>query len=429
MIFTSAFIAASLPFIAALPTPLKVSRGLPIPLSKRDAARRADDGSLLTVCSKVHRGIAAYEVNTGATHSLASLVSTPLVKRQAGSGGDILTDDQQVLWFGTIQVGTPPVQYTVDFDTGSSDLFLPGPTCGTTCSNHTVYNPASSSTSSDLGKTFSLAYGDGSTVSGKQFTDVVAISGSTATNQTLGSANQYSSGFQSPNFPADGLMGMGFPSISVYGANPVFQTLVASGVITEPVFSFKLATEGSELFIGGTDANLFTGNFTFVNVTQQGYWQVEMDALTVNGQNVIPIAQTSSIIDTGTTLIVGDTQTVATAYRSIQGATDNGDGTYTVPCNATPNLSLTFGGRSFSVDPATFILGSSSGATTGCIGGLSYNDAIAGQFWIIGDVFLQNVYTQFDVGKGQVGFAALSSSSIHEGVTCKIEVVDEVPRD
>ena len=67
----------------------------------------------------------------------------------------------------------------VDFDTGSSDLFLPGPDCGSTCSGHTTYDPSSSSTSKDVGKSFSLAYGDGSTVSGEQYTDTVSIAGLT----------------------------------------------------------------------------------------------------------------------------------------------------------------------------------------------------------------------------------------------------------
>lgn len=62
-------------------------------------------------------------------------------------------------------------------------------------------------------------------------------------------------------------MGMAFPQISEFGANPVFQTLVAQGKTTVSEFAFKLATSGSELFLGGVNNNLFTGAFTQNRVT------------------------------------------------------------------------------------------------------------------------------------------------------------------
>lgn len=63
-------------------------------------------------------------------------------------------------------------------------------------------------------------------------------------------------------------MGMAFPQISVFGRNPVFQTLVAQGKTTTPEFAVKLATSGSSLFLGGVDTSLFTGSFTQNPVTQ-----------------------------------------------------------------------------------------------------------------------------------------------------------------
>lgn len=64
-------------------------------------------------------------------------------------------------------------------------------------------------------------------------------------------------------------MGMAFQSISVYNAPPVFQTLVANGAVKEASFSFKLADNGSELFIGGANTALYTGDFTYAPVVQQ----------------------------------------------------------------------------------------------------------------------------------------------------------------
>lgn len=62
-------------------------------------------------------------------------------------------------------------------------------------------------------------------------------------------------------------MGMAFQSISVYNASPPFQTLISEGVITSQVFGLKMATSGSELFLGGTNSSLYTGNFTWVPLT------------------------------------------------------------------------------------------------------------------------------------------------------------------
>ena len=77
------------------------------------------------------------------------------------------------------------MSYTVDFDTGSSDLFVPSKDCDSSCSGHTPYDPFASNTSRDLNKTFTLTYGDGSSVNGEQYTDVVTISGLKVRENTL----------------------------------------------------------------------------------------------------------------------------------------------------------------------------------------------------------------------------------------------------
>lgn len=128
--------------------------------------------------------------------------------------------------------------------------------------------------------------------------------------------------------------------------------------------------------------------------------------MSVNGKT--PVQKVQSIIDTGTTLIVGTTKDVKAFYDDIPGSKDAsktvGSGYYTVPCSSIPTVSFTFGGRAFSVDPSLFNLGKVSTTSKDCVGAIVAADF---GFWIVGDVFLQNVYTAFDMGQNRVGFANL----------------------
>jgi cathepsin D len=175
-----------------IPTNYRAASGAP-------SRRRSLDslialGDLPITDRKIQEGFATYKGNTGEPHPLSGSIQ----HSRRATGSEPLTDVDSLRWFGTISVGTPPVSFTgitflyddskplthprhdtVDFDTGSSDLFLPSPGCDSSCSGHRLYDPDASSTAHDLSKPFSLSYGDGSTVHGNQFTDVVSIAGLT----------------------------------------------------------------------------------------------------------------------------------------------------------------------------------------------------------------------------------------------------------
>ncbi|KAH7912654.1 aspartic peptidase domain-containing protein [Hygrophoropsis aurantiaca] len=352
---------------------------------------------------KIQIGFERFERNTGAPHPLAA--KQRVQKRAPGT--DPLVNFNTELWYGNITVGTPPKTYTVDFDTGSSDLFLPGPECGQSCAGHLIYDPSHSSTAVDIKKEFSLLYGDNSMVSGEQYNETVTIAGLKATSQAVGVAKQYSTGFSPSRFPADGLMGMGFQAISDFDASPVFQTFVAQHKTITPVFAFKLAGEGSELHLGGTNSEHYMGAFTYVDVTTRGYWEVSLGAVTINKRTIAK--KLDSIIDTGTTLVIGDTANVAAFYAALGGKNASstiGPGFYTFLCYKTPEVSLTFSGKAFAISAVTFNLGPDTVGSDDCVGGIVAGDELP--FWIVGDVFLMNVYSSFDIRNARVGFATLS---------------------
>ncbi|KAI5996293.1 aspartic peptidase domain-containing protein, partial [Pisolithus albus] len=352
----------------------------------------------------------AYHSNTGSPHPLAPPSAPP--RLSTPSGGISLTEENGDMWIGAISVGTPPQNFTVIFDTGSSDLLLPSTSCNSTCDGHNLYDPSQSATSASLNKSFSLSYGGGSTATGELYSDNVL-----AINQTLGAAVSYSAGFEMPTFDADGLLGLGFPQISVYGQPPVFQTLISGGALTESLFGVALSSVPgkSELMIGATDTGMYNqSSMVFASVSLQAYWQIPMDGLSrpgLNNSGDVVIANKTSyaqaIIDTGTTLIITSDANAQKYYAGVPGAevvSSLGSGVWGVPCDLISSIlpTISFGGRAFTVSSSTFNLGKVSDNSTNCVAGLAGGGS---DYWVIGDVFLQNVYTVFDVGNSRVGFA------------------------
>ena len=152
-----------------------------------------------------------------------------LLRRQASED---LTDqveppDFDEEYYGPIEVGSGPSQqtFTVQFDTGSSDIFLPGPQCTSDegCSVGSRYNEGGTS----QGQTAAVQYGSGY-VEGDIYTDSVSVAGLTATNQGLISLTQ-ATGFNTS--ASDGLLGMGFTSLSSSGYTAFFENLMAQNQV------------------------------------------------------------------------------------------------------------------------------------------------------------------------------------------------------
>ncbi|KAF9220541.1 acid protease [Gyrodon lividus] len=352
--------------------------------------------------AKILRGFDNFEKNTGAPHPSAVKGAQ---KRRFGAEPLYPFHNNPDNWAGTISVGTPPKTYIVLFDTGSSDLFLPGADCDDSCDGHEHYE---SSTSVYLGEPFVLQFGNGESVFGHQYADNVTIVGLTANGQALGAASHYSRGFRIDEFAPDGLMGMGFQSISEYNQSPVFQTLVTQGQTDQPVFAFRFAAHEGELYIGGTNPDMYIGAFSWAHVIQPGFWEVTMDSILGNGQ--IVLTNIAVMIDTGTDLIHGDYSDVEMLYEAIGGTAEFDDdrGFFNFPCDAVPSVSLTFGGISFPIPPDTFSIGFTPNDPLSCTGAIISRRGNPMRTWIIGRVFLRHVYTAFDFGNSRVGFATLA---------------------
>lgn len=95
-------------------------------------------------------------------------------------------------YFADISIGTPPQNFTVVPDTGSSNLWVYSKKCyAVPCWYHTTYDAKSSSTYVKDGEKFDITYGSGS-IGGTVSKDTVVFGDSIATDFGFGEVTSVS---------------------------------------------------------------------------------------------------------------------------------------------------------------------------------------------------------------------------------------------
>ncbi|XP_022033189.1 cardosin-F [Helianthus annuus] len=243
--------------------------------------------------------------------------------KEYGTNVDDLQDSQRsdivalknyrdVQYFGEIGIGTPPQKFTVIFDTGSANLWIPSSECSSSvCLFHSTYNSSESSTYKMNGKHAAIDYGIGS-ISGYFSEDNIIVGGLVVENQEFIEATR-DVGMPFLEGKFDGILGLGFKETSVGNVVPIWDNMVNQHLVRERVISFWLnrngdTDEGGEIVFGGVDPNHYKGMHTYVPVTEKGYWQFDLGDILINGkQTGICKSGCLAIADSGASLIAGPT--------------------------------------------------------------------------------------------------------------------------
>ncbi|KAJ1065783.1 PREDICTED: pregnancy-associated glycoprotein 4-like isoform X1 [Capra hircus] len=315
-----------------------------------------------------------------------------------------LRNIRDIFYVGNITIGTPPQEFQVIFDTGSSDLWVPSDYCNSSaCSTHVRFRHRQSSTFRPTNKTFRIIYGSGR-MKGVVAHDTVRIGDLVSIDQPFGlSVAEY--GFRDRSF--DGVLGLNYPNKSCSRAIPIFDKLKNEGAISEPVFAFYLSKdeqEGSVVMFGGVDHRYYKGELNWIPLIQAGDWTLHVDRITMKREVIACSNGCTALVDTGASHIQGPGRLVDNIQKLI-GAKRCGFKHY-VSCsvvNTLPSIIFTISGINYPVPARAYILKDSLGYCHTAF--KEKRVTTSTESWVLGDVFLRLYFSVFDRGNDRIGLA------------------------
>jgi cathepsin D len=371
----------------------------------------------------------------------------------AGSLG--LSNCHLMLWTGEISLGTPSQKFVVDFDTGSSDLWVPSSLCGVSCDSFPNWNRYDHSKSSTYElasffpneNAFRTVYADGEAVEGQHAKDQLKLGDSvTITQQIFAEATKIEK-FSSCQ-GEQGILGLGFSFISSHNFPTVINNL--KQILRHPIIGIYLSyiddyppsdyiegtisSDHSEIAFGGVNQKHYSGCLRWHNLGQfreswtgktfQGYWDFKLDGVQVGG-TAMPSSQLA-IVDSGSTHIVGPSEAIG-LIAQLNGAEcfnmPNGDSSSPVSVDCSegfdvaaiecdrPFFDLEFqaDGEVYHLTKEDLVKNIETSIGNLCI--LKLQAGIDLDGWVLGDPFFTKYYVAFDFVQKRVGFALAQENS------------------
>ncbi|KAJ7723470.1 aspartic peptidase domain-containing protein [Mycena olivaceomarginata] len=360
------------------------------------------------------------------------LKSRRLIQRRSPYSAPMDIEGDDIGYLASVRFGTPLQEFRLLLDSGSADIWVGGEQCkgdfGGSCGDHRFLGPNSSSSYRETGTSWYMNYGSGS-VSGDLVNDTVKFAdfaelhdhtfGVTKTESRQFTAYVFplffstrSHEFRGRNeIPLDGVLGCAKQSLSMQQTPTFITALKTAGLIAKRIWSFKISRKSDgkndgEVTVGAMDPSKFDplSLVCVPNVSDAGFWEAKLDALTVNGQDV-KLGNRSCIFDTGTSLFIAPKLVGRRRHhKSIPGAKfDNSSKAWTVPCNTTTSVELVIGGRPFPIQPKDLAFGPVDNTPGTCTSAIAEGGVSEGPtHWLCGDTFLKNVYLSTNEDTNQI---------------------------
>merc|ERR1719217_1072798 len=330
-------------------------------------------------------------------------------------------------YYGKIEVGVPPQEFLVVFDTGSGNLLLPGKECtDEACTSHKRFDSQLSKDSIQIAfadapdkpveknggdrDVVTITFGTGE-MSGVFIKDRICIGSICTTGNFVAATEESDEPFSL--VPFDGIFGLALPQMAEAKGFSLMDCMVRDKVLKSNLFSVFFGAsdnEDSEITFGEFKANRIASKLFFAPVSTPGYWQVKMEDVTINNQkqNLCSGKEGCQVaVDTGTSLLAGPTDIINTLIDRLSVGDDCAN------YKRLPSLGFIVKGHVLNLRPDDYVDKSSDG----CSVALMTMDIPPpkGPLFIFGDPFLRKYYTVYDRDNLRVGFALAA----HPGVDPK----------
>jgi hypothetical protein len=331
-------------------------------------------------------------------------------------------------YYGKVHIGSPKQPLTVVFDTGSGNLMVPSTYCHShACTMHKQFNRKQSTTAEDIEADGSHAkpgamrdqitvtFGTGE-ISGVFIQDDVCI-GSVCTNMKfVGATSETDDPFSSFNF--DGVLGLALPQMCQGADFGLMDQLVKGNALRQNLFSVFLSDsdmESSEITFGAVKSEHMASEMFWAPVQKDsGYWQVQIEDITIDNKKQTLCNDCQVAVDTGTSQLAGPTDVINELSKRLDVKSDCSN------YKKLPNLGFVIDEKILNLEPQDYV----DKGPDGCEVSLMALDVPPpnGPLFIFGDPFLRKFYTAYDSANKRVGFATARHVDIPESASASLLV-------
>uniref|UniRef100_A0AC35UD81 Peptidase A1 domain-containing protein n=1 Tax=Rhabditophanes sp. KR3021 TaxID=114890 RepID=A0AC35UD81_9BILA len=315
-------------------------------------------------------------------------------------------DDYEYIANATL--GTPPQQFALVLDTGTSNFWVSDNSC-TPCSKKHVFDSSKSSTYKTANKMFSVTYSSG-LVSGIIGQDAFSFSADqkiVVPNVHFGQAQHISQDFEYDQ-AADGMLGLSFPNQAIVGIDSPLNVAIKTSLFDAPLFTIYLQQQhlgqNGVVTYGAVDTMNCGKAVGYTKLSSPSFWQFKLDSITT-GTGGGSQQKSEAISDTLTSMIGGPRAIVSSIAQQLGAVYDELQDIYKIRCDAKiPDTIFVIGGIKYRLGANTIIDNFEDEVCTLNLFGFDFSGG--GATWVLGTPFIKSYCHVYNFHSKTIGFAA-----------------------